>query len=164
MKIRQGDVIMYPVTGRSGLTSKLVAIGELLFGAGHGFEQYSHVAIASKRPGYQWEWKWPWSGEYHIDKNRPYEVWRIGNPTEEQREKILEYCARHRGEWYNMIGLLTFGLLGLKRTAVCSQGAGRAYAHAGIRIGAEGKPLLSPNAIADKHVSRMMDRVEPGRK
>lgn len=158
-----GNVILYPVTGRSGWTSKFVAIGELLFGSGHGLELYSHVAIVSERPGYQWEWKWPFAGEFPIDHKRIYEVWEVGTPSDVQRQRILDYCVSCRGEWYNMIGLLTFGLLGLKRTAVCSQGAGRAYAHAGIHISAQGKPLLSPNAIADKRTARMITRHEPKR-
>lgn len=157
-----GDLILYPVSGRSAMTSRLVAAGELLLGAGRGLEQYSHVAVASESVGRQWEWKWPRAGEFRIDKSRPYEVWRLGNPSEKQRQKILYYCELARGEWYNMLGLLTFGLVGLPRTAVCSQGAARAYAFAGIKINAEGKPLVSPNAVADYPGARMLYRYEPG--
>jgi hypothetical protein len=164
MAPKPGDLILYTVSGRSGWTSKLVAIGQLLVGVGRGTEQYSHVAILSNRPGRQWEWKFPRSGEFRVDRTRAYEVWRIGEPNEYQRQRILDYCAVCRGEWYNLIGLFTDGLLGLPHTAVCSQGAGRAYEFSGIRIGTEGKTFPAPDAIPDAHGAHLIERYCPRRK
>lgn len=161
MRPKPGDLILYPVNGRSGWASKFVAVFEIILGAGHDFEQYSHVAIVGEQEGTQWEWKWPRSGCFPVDASRAYEVWRVGDPSPSQRRRILEYCSQHSGEVYNLIGLLTFGLLGLPRTAVCSQGAGRAYKNAHIMIGKEGKPLLSPNAIPDYKGAEMVVRVKP---
>jgi hypothetical protein len=160
---RPADVILYPVSPRSGWTSRFVAAAELMVGAGRGLVGYSHAAILEEG-GYQYEAKWPKTGCYHIDRSRPYEVWRIGSPTEDQRHRILAWCRTHEGEWYNMIGLLSGGFLGLPRTAVCSQFAGLAYAAAGIRIGKEGQRLLSPNAIADHPHARCIYRYTPGGK
>lgn len=148
MDLQPGDIVLYPVTPRSELLSKLVAIGEMLLGAGKSNDSYSHAAVWES-DGWEYEAKWPRTGYYRIDHRRPIEVWRIEGMTQDQRKKIIHWCATHCGEWYNLIGLLTFGLIGFHRTAVCSQFVGRAYAAAGVHIGLEGKRLLSPNAIAD---------------
>lgn len=156
-----GDVILYPVTPRSGWTSKFVAIMELLGSAGRGVEPYSHAAIYLNN-GLQFEFKWPRSGVFPIDVSRMYEVWRVAELAPNQRDAIKEWCQDHEGEWYNMIGLLSGGLLGLKHTAVCSQGVGQAYAEAAhIHISAEGERLLSPNAIADYPGAKMLARYVP---
>lgn len=154
-----GDIILYPVTPKSAWSSKLVVIGEILFGAGKGLEHYSHVGIVSDTPGYQFEAVWPRVCRSKIDKSRPYEIWRIEGLDDMKRREILAFCRARCGEWYNMIGLLTFGLIGFKHTEVCSQFAGFAYASVGIKISAEGKRLLSPNAIADYPGARMILRV-----
>lgn len=46
-----GDIILYPASGASSLTSRLVVAGEVLAGFGSGLEQYSHAAILSSKPG-----------------------------------------------------------------------------------------------------------------
>lgn len=156
-----GDIILYPVTPRSALTSRLIAAGELLIGAGRGMESYSHAAILAEDMRHQFEAKWPKTGRFRIDSSRIYEVWNVGNPSDSQRIRILDYCLDHEGEWYNMIGLLTGGLLGLPRTAVCSQFAGYAYSAAQLKINPEGQRLLSPNAISDYPEARMVRRFFP---
>lgn len=163
MMPRPGDVVLYPVSGRSGWTSRLVAAGELLLGAGRGLEQYSHAAILDV-DGHQFEAKWPKTGRFKVDHSRPLEIWNVGNPSDSQRRDILNWCREHEGEWYNMIGLLSFGLLGLKRTAVCSQFVGLSYgaARPGIKIPFEGKRILSPNAIADFDRAHLVKRYERG--
>ena len=159
-----GDVILYPVSPHSALSSRLVAVGEWLAGAGKGFEPYSHATILSSVPGFEYGYQWPRSGHFPIDATRDYEVWRIGDPSSSQRERILRWCQEHQGEWYNMLGLLTGGLLGLKHTAVCSQGVGRAYASAHIHISAEGQRLLSPNAIRDYPGATLVHKYSPPQK
>lgn len=156
-----GDVILYPVTGQSGWTSRFVAAGELIIGVGHTFEQYSHVAILDEDPHYEFEAKFPKTGRFRVDTSRIYEIWNIGNPSSAQRARVLAWCRDHEDEWYNMLGLLTGGLLGLPRTAVCSQFVGKAYAAANIKFSAEGKHILSPNAIRDYKDATMIQRYVP---
>ena len=155
-----GDCILYPVRGDSENSSKIVAAMEILQGYGHGLEQYSHVAIYID-PGIQFEFKWPRSGFFPIDSKRTYELWNVGNPTDNQRDRIIHWCMENQGEWYNMTGLLTAGIFGLPHTAVCSQGFDRAYTAAGIYVPHEGHRLLSPNAIPDWDQSKMICRMEP---
>lgn len=156
-----GDIILYTVTPKSGWTSKLVAVGELFWGAGRGAKAYSHAAVLSYTKGRQFEAKWPLTGFYPVDSSRPYEVWRITGVTDEQRKAVLRWCQAHTGQLYDMVGLLTFGLIRSRHRAVCSQFVGRAYAAAGIRIAPEGKRLLSPNAIADFKRARLVGTFMP---
>lgn len=163
---KPGDVVLYPVTGRSGWTSRAVAIGELLVGAGRKPTLYSHAAILAWEPGWQYEAKWPRTGRFRIDRARPYEIWNVGNPSDGQRRDILNWAAEHCGQWYNMLGLLTGGLLGLPGHVVCSQFVGLAYAAArpGIRMSKEGLRLLSPDAIPDHRDAALVERYpKPGR-
>lgn len=163
MPPRPGDVILYPITPRSGWTSRFVGAAELAVGVGQGAVQYSHAAIMSEKTGWQYEAKWPRVGHYPIDARRIAEVWNLGHPTHDQRVQILAYCREHEGDWYNMLGLLTGGLLGLPRTEVCSQLVGDAYATARppIRIGKEGQRLLSPNALRDLSTATYLGRFMP---
>ena len=161
MEPRQGDIILYPVTGRSNWVSRLVGAAQLALGLGRGFEQYSHAALLDEDMRHQYEAKWPKTGRFMVDRSRVFEVWNVGEPTDAQRRIILASARTHVGEWYNMTGLLTGGLLGLPRTAVCSQFAGYAYAAAGIHINAEAQRILSPNAIASRRGARMVRRYTP---
>ena len=40
-----GDIVLYPVSGKDGWESRIVGIGQLLFGSGRGHEQFSHAAL-----------------------------------------------------------------------------------------------------------------------
>jgi hypothetical protein len=146
-----GDVIAYPVTGRSGWTSRFVAIVQLLGGFGRRSEQWSHLTLVSDKPGWEYGAQWPKVGHFPIDTSRPYEVWRIAELTDRQRADIIAYAKERVGDWYNMTGLLTGGLLGLPHTEVCSQEVGDAYAAARppIIFNKEGGLLLSPDAVLD---------------
>lgn len=145
-----GDIILYPVTPRSALVSRLVAIGQLLVGAGKGAAQYSHAAVYEKE-GWQYEAKWPMSGRFRIDSKRTYEIWRVAGITNEQRVQIMAACRARSGQWYNLIGLLTGGLLGLPHHEVCSQFVGSVYddAEPAIIFNKGGQRILSPDAMVD---------------
>ncbi len=161
MEPQPGDIILYPVTGQSNWISRLIGAAQLIIGIGKGYETYSHVAILAPN-GRQYEAKWPRTGNFLIDDSRVFEVWSLGNLTDAQRRQVLMWCRCHVGEWYNMIGLLTGGLFGLPRTAVCSQFAGHAYESAGVSIHQEGLAILSPDAIPDFPEARMLRRYQPG--
>lgn len=155
MTPQPGDVILYPANGKSAWSSRLVAAGEILAGLGGGLEQYSHAAIFDV-DGYQYEATFPTTRRSLIDTSRTYEVWNIGEPTHEQRRKILAWCMRHEGRFYNLIGVLTFGLIRLPDTYYCSQFACFAYAHAGIIAG---DSIMSPDSIPQFKGAKMVARV-----
>ncbi len=141
-----GDLILYPVTPRSAFASKLVVIGEILFGSGRSLEEYSHVAIATGHGGTV-EAMWPRICYHWIETERPYEVWRLKGIRDFERKRILEWAGRHVGEWYDLPSLLTFGLVDSRYAEVCSTFAGHAYEYAGYQFH-KSRRILSPNDIA----------------
>lgn len=154
-----GDFILYPCDPRSAFSSRFVGAGELLVGlGGHAKQMYSHAAIFSYTPGYQYEATFPFTGHFKIDKSRVYEVWRIGSPTAQQRSKIIEWCEEHVGDLYNLIGVLTCGLIELPGTYYCSQFGCLAYAAAGLH---PGDLIMSPNSIPEYPGARMIYRFTP---
>lgn len=160
MEPRQGDIILYPVTPKSGWTSRLVAAGEMALGIGNSLEAYSHAAILTE-DGQEWEAKWPRIGKFPIDRTRIFEVWNVGNPTDDQRRAILLEAATHKGDWYNMTGLLSDGRLWIPHTEVCSQLVGICYKAGGIHLKKEGQRILAPNVIVDYPGARMVQRYYP---
>jgi len=155
---RYGDVILYPAGPQSELTARVVAAGEALAGIGAGFEGYSHAAILSYTPGYQWEAKFPLTGIYPIDTSRVYEVWRLGEPTDEQRARILRWCLDHNGRLYDLLGVVTVGRLRCPGTYYCSEYACLAYAAAGLH---PGDKIMSPNSLPEYPGARLIDRYVP---
>lgn len=150
------DVILYPVTPKSELSSRLVAAGELLDGLGSGERQYSHAAVLESGL-YEYEAKFPKTGLFQIDRSRTYEVWNLG-PTDEQRAQILRWCREHVGDWYNLLGVVTAGLFKLRGTYYCSEFACMAYASAGLH---PGDLIMSPNSIPQYPGARMIYRRVP---
>ena len=154
-----GDVILYPCDPRSAFSSRFVGAGELLIGmGGAGEEEYSHAAILSNTPGYEYEATFPFTGLFKIDTSRVYEVWRLGEITLNQRAVILRWCRTHLGDFYNLIGVLTCGLIELPGTYYCSQFACKAYDAAGLH---PGDLIMSPNSIPLYPNARMIHRVHP---
>lgn len=157
-----GDAILYPVTPKSEFISRTVAAAQLLLGLGHGLEGFSHIAIKSDRPGYQWEAKVPWVGEYKIDTSRIYETWRICDLSDEQRIGILRECRARKGNLYNLTGLFTDGRIILPHTEVCSQLFDETYrGGAHVRMNREGGRMLAPDEVVDYPGARMLCRHKP---
>jgi len=142
---KPGDVILYPADGMSSLASRLVAAGELLAGLGKGLVQYSHAAILDVE-GYQFEAYFPKTRYSKIDQKRLYEIWRLGEITPAERQRILGWCKAHVGRWYNLIGVLTADHIRIPDTYYCSQFAGLAYAAIGKKVGDR---IMSPDSIPD---------------
>lgn len=147
--MRPGDIVLYPVSGCDSWESRIVGIGQLMFGSGKGHEQFSHAAVLSEKPGWEWEAKWPRVGHYAIDQARNYEVRRPKRYTDEQRQKVLSWFGVHAGDRYDLVCLLTFGLVQLPGAAVCSQAVDLALRFAGAHPDLEGKHILFPDALAD---------------
>jgi hypothetical protein len=155
-----GDAILYPAGPRSELTARIVAAGEELAGMGKGFEGYSHAAIMAQEQGWQWEAKFPLTGRYLIDTSRVYEVWRLGNPTPDQRLKALKWCRQNKNRLYDLLGVLTFGRLRMPGTFYCSEFACMAYAAAGLH---PGDKIMSPNSLPEYPGAQMIYRYKPPR-
>lgn len=153
-----GDFILYPAGPKSAWSSRLVVAGEIMAGLGGGLEMYSHAAILSNTPGYQFEATFPFTVRSKIDTSRPYEIWRVGSPTMLQRSLILKWCKDHVGKLYNIIGVLTFGLIELPDTYYCSQFGCLAYAAAGLH---PGDAIMSPDSIPQYSGARMICRYTP---
>lgn len=155
-----GDVILWPAGPQDALTSRLVEAGELLAGLGVGYEGYSHAAILAW-PGFDFEARFPLTGCYQIDTSRVYEIWRIGDPTAEQRETILRWCREHVGRPYDLLGVLTGGRILMPGTYYCSRYACLAYAAAGLH---PGDKIMSPNSLPEYPGARMIFRHIPQQK
>lgn len=155
-----GDVIQYVVDPHSAWSSKAVAMGEMWAGCGHGFEFYSHSTILSDQPGMQWEAKFPRTGHFPIDVTRTYEIWRVGNLDQHDRNNVLRWCKAHEGHLYNLTGVLTLGWIELPGTYYCSQFVGLAYKEVGLTIGDD---IMSPDSLPDFPGARMITRYEPAR-
>ncbi len=155
---RPGDVILYPANGKSALSSRLVAAGEILAGFGGGLEQYSHAAILAATPGFQFEATFPRTCFSPVDISRPYEIWNVGDPSPAQRNRILRWCKENVGRWYNLIGVLTADFIRLPGTYYCSQFAGTAYAAAGLAVG---DAIMTPDSIPDTPGSELVWRYIP---
>ncbi len=153
-----GDIVLYPAGPKSEFSSRLVIAGEIMAGLGAGLEMYSHAAILANSPGYQFEAKFPFTGWFKIDTSRSYEIWRIGNPTLNQRAQIINWCKSRLGKLYNIVGVLTFGLIELPDTYYCSQFACLAYASAGLH---PGDKIMSPDSIPQYPGARMIYRYVP---
>lgn len=166
MSPQPGDVILYPADeadGRQALSSEFVVAGETLVGLGKGLERYSHAAIASEDEGFQYEAVWPKSGHNPIDTSRVYEVWDIGRPSEAQRRCRLGWCRAHVGDFYDLPGVLTAGLVKIPGLYYCSRYACLAIESDGVTK--VGDAIDSPNSIPDYRGpggATMVARYTPG--
>jgi len=146
-----GDIVAYPVGPWSAWQSKVIAVGELVLAVGTEPIQYSHIGILSRwtegRADY--EAQFPRVREFAIPPARPFDIFQLPGLTAGQRSTILAYCRSHLGEWYNLIGVLTAGLIMPRNQAFCSEFAGQAYAAAGLLIPFEHERALFPDAVAD---------------
>jgi hypothetical protein len=142
------DIILYDVDPHSGWASKAVAVGELIKDCGRGKVMYSHVAIFEK-PGWQIEAKVPRVCRSRIEERRRPLILPIPGITHDQRLLMIATARAHIGDWYNMLGLLTAGVLGPIHQEVCSQLVDVSTRGAGIVIPRQGLKLLAPNPIAD---------------
>lgn len=156
-----GDLIAYPVTPHSAWTSKVVGIAQMLRGLGKGDVMYSHVAAYGTRAGSQYEAKWPRANVYEIDHTRLYEVWRIGSPTPAQTAQAVAWWELHRGDRYNMLGLLTAGIFGLPHEEVCSQFYADGWHAGGVHFKSEGARIVAPNVLIDHPDARLIARYVP---
>lgn len=160
---RPGDLILYPFVDGGAFSSEAVAVGETLAGLGKGLERYSHAAIVADKEGYQYEAVFPKSGINPIDNTRVVEFWDIGQPNEAQRRCRLGWCRAHVGDFYDLPGVLTAGLVKIPGLYYCSRYACLAIESDGVTK--VGDSIMSPNSLPDYRGpggARMVGRWTPG--
>lgn len=166
MTPKPGDIILYLANdssdGTNALSSEFVAEGETLVGLGKGLERYSHAAVVSEKEGYQFEAVWPKSGENPIDKSRTYEIWDIGQPNESQRRCRIGWCKAHMGDFYDLPGVLTAGIIKIPGLYYCSRFACLAIESDGVTV--VGDKIMSPNSLPDFPGAKLISRYVPPRK
>jgi uncharacterized protein YycO len=157
MDPQPGDIIIYPAGPTSQLSSRIIIAGEIMAGFGSGLEMYSHASVYAGS-GMQYEATFPKTRLSKIDNSRVYEIWNLNNPTPEQRSKIIEWCKAHVGVFYNLIGVVTFGILSFPGSYYCSQFACLAYNSVGLH---PGDRIMSPDSIPAYYGANMIYRYIP---
>jgi len=150
-----GDLIFYPVTPKSVWSARLVAIGQLLIGKDKSEVQYSHVTLFD-RDEYQLESVWPWSKRSKIDTSRPYEIWRMHGITHSNRQRIMCWAYDHLGVLYDMLYILSFGLLRIHGEEVCCTFVRDAYKSAALHM-----PADRPDSIIDSGIFFKVSEYNP---
>ena len=151
-ELQAADILAYRIKPRSPLVSELVALGERLLGEQNGKQAFSHVAIVDENGTGFYEAYWPavrwrplhWSVE---NKTEQIEVFRFPGLSPGQLADILSYARRHVGERYDILAILTFGMVTNHHAAVCSEYVWRAYHAAGITL-CPWEKLVSPDEIS----------------
>jgi len=150
--IMPGDILLWKVHGRSNLLAKLIGFFSVILGQGGSYHrEYAHAAICENNE-YCLEMTWPRSKRSKIKYNDDIELWRIRGITKEKAIKAIEWAKSNLGIPYNLLHLLTFGILG---GFGCSDFVAKAYANQGIILSIEGKEdkVVSPNEIADSKLT-----------
>jgi len=168
--IKAGDILAYKSVKESGIIGKLIGVIQVLIGEGGSYHRtYGHIAIAENQE-YELEMTWPKSRRHKINYDSPeVELWRIKKAeeivnTQDLNNKVQHWfgnqnvvttravvavtaCNRRLGELYDLVPLLTFGIIG--STKGCSEWVAEAWRDAGIVLSAEGPTdkLVSPNEI-----------------
>jgi uncharacterized protein YycO len=133
MDVKPADIGLFRVTSDSGWFSKLIGWGQKWIGQAPTVVAYDHAVIFDT-PTSITEAFWPRVRRRDFDPigYEGLEVYRVKNITPDAVSKVLAYATSHLGEWYNLTGILTFGLVQLGHTAVCSQFVWEAFTAAGI--------------------------------
>lgn len=129
-QVQIGDIILYPVGPASRWLSKLVGWGQRVIGQEPAGRQYSHVAIVGPDTQHIYEAYWPRIRISPIDLSQ--EFYHIKGITSEQVAQMMTYCQSQVGKRYDMVSILTLGLVHLGGTQVCSELAYHAAEAAGI--------------------------------
>jgi hypothetical protein len=124
-----GDLLLFRVGPGSPFLGKLIGWGQKVIGQAPTKAAYDHVALAGRIRGEIVEAYWPRVRvrEYDPEGDPNVELYRDPNATPQQIDSIMTYAYAHKGEWYNLTGLLTFGLVQLGHSVVCSQFAWKCY-------------------------------------
>jgi len=155
--IKIGDIVCWGVTKKSDWFSRLLAWYFVRFGQGGSSnkQSYSHSAIyAGYKYNKHWvfESTWPLSRLYYIPdsdlENYIITVFRLENFSGSEIDKIMEWGYINSGKLYDILEIITFGLINLKPWNTCSEFVKQAYLDCfDLLLGKPKEYLLSPNEL-----------------
>jgi hypothetical protein len=151
-KLQAGDIILYPITHKSNPLDKLIGLFEKFTGPRTKY-QYGHCALWLE-PGIQIEAYFPFCRVSHINPKRPKQIYKYKGLTKKQRQKIVNAGLKQVHKFYDIVQILSFNLLLIKGTEVCSGLVNIAY-KSGSKILSNKKNASPDDIAANKHLVRI---------
>lgn len=152
---RPGDLLLYSVTPKSGVVSRLIATVELWRKEGDYKTQYSHVSVVSSKQDYQFEAMFPKTRESQIDWTDPrIELWRVKDSTSDQVTQVLSWCRAHVNCYYD-VGQVFMGFFRLSNTYSCTKFARQSWLDAGRDIVPGAGKFIGPNDLVNPTIERV---------
>ena len=155
--IQPCDVLLYPVMPQSTLLDKAIALGEKILGYSTPKGQYFHVGIAADAE-FTFEAVWPKTGHNKISPNETVDVYRLKDFNVAKTTTILQWCAAHIGERYDL-GSLLFGWVREQHEFICTQFVANAFAAGGVNMFPNDNVRIAPDMIADSPLLGFVGRV-----
>jgi hypothetical protein len=162
-ELKPGDLLLYRIDLKAGgfkhWVSKLIGFFQPCIGeAGTLKTTYSHIAMVDSDINYLLESTWPVARRVLIEiPESPVtiDVFRVKNAEEissgaKRADIAIDWAHKHLGTHYDILMLLSMGLIDVHNQEVCSMYASKAWQSAGDILSVEGKKdkLISPNEIA----------------
>lgn len=160
MGIQPGDVLLFRATSSSNLLDRLICWGQRIIHAAPSDADYFHVGIVGNDVNHFYQAVWPKIANTVLDcttinKTTIIEVYRVKGITVGQVQAVMATAQSRVGEWYDVLAILTFGMIQLGHTAVCSQYVWQCFLNAGLVL-CPFEALESPDDIA---ASSLLQRV-----
>ena len=152
MSWQPGDLLLFRVSSSSNWLDRLIGWGQRVIHAAPTDADYCHVAIIGPTADRMYQAAWPRIVNSALDcttvnKTILLEAYRVKGITQGQIQSVLAAAQGRVGEHYDLLAILTFGILQLGKTAVCSQYAWQSFVDAGIVL-CPFESLESPDDIA----------------
>lgn len=148
MIAKPGDILLYPVTPKSSLISRVIASAQIMRREGTGTTQYSHASLVAHSIAWEMEAYFPKSRMHRIDWDRKPEVYRVKNATAEQVVIALRCAKFNLGQRYDL-GRALFGFFKMAHANICTTFVARAWQEAGIDLTGGTGRFFSPNELAE---------------
>jgi|SRR6185437_10812215 len=156
--LQPGDILMFRIGPGASWYQRLIGWGQRILKEQGGPNAYFHVGFVGPGIFKFYQSKPPAICNSDVPSPLPdyIEVYRLKNPlSDEQLKKIFTYANSQVGKWYNLLGVLTVGIIQIGSFAYCSQFTWQAYTYAGIVL-CPWECLESPDDIA---ASPLLERV-----
>ncbi len=159
--VQAGDILLFRVSKSSNWLDRLIGWGQKLIHEAPTDAAYCHVAFVGPDSGYMYEARWPkirnvaldWTA---IEKNITVEVYRVKGITADQIVKIMAYAKSQIGRSYDVLAILTMGMIQFGKGAVCSQYAYESFLAGGVVL-RDWTNLESPDDIAASSLLQKID-------
>jgi len=153
--IQLGDIILFKTDPHDNifwrLLGRLIQFFTVIIGQGGSYHRtYTHVTICENQD-FMFEMTFPKSKRSPIPYEKEIELWRVKDITNEQIIKVIEWCKKNLGRWYNITHLIT---LGIKPGYGCGDYCADAFKSVGIILSIEGAKdkMVSPNEVCDSRL------------